>query len=133
MLTAVVLYVLLVLFDAWFTIKRLPLVGIEMELNTLTRWLIRKIGLNAGVLVGVLVPSWAILLITCHWLWLMTLMLGMRITLFAFQLKVFFDSRAKQVPPRNNGPPEGDGLLRDPHVLRALEKWSRSEASTGMQ
>jgi hypothetical protein len=90
MLIAVVLYVLLALFDAWFTTKRLPVIGVEAELNPLARWAAFRFGIPIGIFFSVLIPTGLVLLLICHWLWAMTFMLGCRTTMFAFQLKVLF-------------------------------------------
>lgn len=126
MFLAATLYVLLSFFDAWFTIKRLPAIGIDSELNLFARWMAHKYGVLVGIMTSVLIPTAGVVFICVHWLWLMTFMLGARATLLAFQLRVLFDPRTKEIFRRSNGPTEGISLLWDAHVLRTLEKRNRS-------
>jgi hypothetical protein len=81
-------FLLLAVFDAWFTAKRIPQLGIEAEHNPLIRWLSYKYGVKTGIYAGVLVPTILIMLVGITFPELILYLLGCRTTLFAFQVKV---------------------------------------------
>lgn len=94
------LYLLLAVFDAWYTSKRIPQLGIEAEFNPFIKWLSYKYGIVTGIYVGVLAPTVVILTFALYLPMILIYLLGARTTLFAFQMKVFLhsrDSRTKEI------------------------------------
>lgn len=87
------LFLLLAVYDAWFTSKRIPQLGIEAEFNPLIRWLSYKYGIVTGIYVGVLAPTVVILTLGIYFPAILIYLFGARTTLFAFQLKVFLHAR----------------------------------------
>jgi len=88
MYLVVLLFVLLASFDAWFTAKRIPQLGIEAEYNPLIRWLSYRFGIKTGIYVGILGPTLILVGISFVWPCVLIYLLGCRTTLFAFQMKV---------------------------------------------
>lgn len=84
-------FLLLALFDAWFTARRIPQLGIEAEYNPFIRWLSYRFNIETGIYVGVLVPTLILLVLGVNFPSLLLFMTGCRTTLCSFQLKVLFD------------------------------------------
>jgi hypothetical protein len=76
------------LFDAWFTTRRIPQIGIEAEYNPLIRWLTRKFGVKAGIYAGVLLPTLVLMLLGFTFTKIFVFLVGARTTLFGFQMRV---------------------------------------------
>lgn len=76
------------LFDAWFSARRIPQLGVEAEYNPFIRWLSYRYSIPTGVYVGVLLPTAFVMLLGFEFPCLLVYILGLRTTLFSFQLKV---------------------------------------------
>lgn len=83
----------LAVFDAWYTSKRIPQLGLEAEYNPLIKWLSRKYGVVTGIYVGVLGPTVVILAVGCWLPCVLIYLFGCRTTLCAFQVKVLRDEQ----------------------------------------
>jgi len=82
----VVLLVALASYDAVFTIDHLKKFPIASELNTAIRFLTQRFGIIKGTLIGILGPTAVIGLIGLKFPYFLTFVVGMRTTLFSFQL-----------------------------------------------
>ena len=86
-----VCYLILALFDAWYTSYRLPPTGLTAEWNPTIRFLARMLGLRTGIYVGVLLPTLLILSLGTLFPSTLIFLLGCRTTLATFQLKTYYD------------------------------------------
>jgi hypothetical protein len=79
------LFFLLTFLDIEFTKRRLAEFGVETELNPFVRMLVKYLGVEAGVDLGILIPTGV--LAAAGWFHpeLLAFMLGVRFTLFLFQ------------------------------------------------
>lgn len=81
------LFLLLTFLDAEFTIHRLYDHGIEVELNPAIRWLCKYTKIEVGVYTGILVPTGGLVALGWFYPHILSYMLGVRTTLFLFQMK----------------------------------------------
>lgn len=79
------LLLLLAFLDVEFTKRRLWEEGIDIELNPVIRFLCRKITIDYGVPVGVIIPTFVIIAIGWCVPDVLPFMLGVRFCLFLFQ------------------------------------------------
>jgi len=85
------LFVLLALFDVWYTIRQLTRLGPEVELNGFIRWIIPKTSVASGVFTGIMVPTLLLVPLGLRFPSLLVFLLGCRTTLASFQLRVLLN------------------------------------------
>lgn len=81
------LFLFFAFLDLEFTKHKIADHGIEVELNPVIRCIVRKLGLEWGAGVGVIVPTLAFACFGWFHPELLAFMLGIRTTLFLFQLR----------------------------------------------
>lgn len=81
-------FLAMALFDAWFSARRIPQLGIEAEYNPFIRWLSHQFSIKTGMYVGVLLPTAIVMMVGFRFPCVLVYLLGLRTTLFSFQLKV---------------------------------------------
>src|SRR5882757_252186 len=90
------LLILLTLTDSVWTIEKVHKYGLMVELNPVIQKLVRKFGVEWGVSLGILLPTFVIIGIGWHCHSFLIFILGMRTTLLLFQLKGRQLERARQ-------------------------------------
>ncbi len=73
-------------FDAAYTVRQLTKYGVEVELNPLIPWLVRRIGMVPGVWLAVSVPSLLYALLGFEWHWILETYVPIRGFLMGLQL-----------------------------------------------
>lgn len=93
----------LAVFDAWLTRRRINDYGVDIELNSFIRKLVRKSNVETGVIVGIMGPVflWTALFGWLNWPIAFAIMIGMRLKSFIGQVQSLqFESQVKEIKKR---------------------------------
>jgi hypothetical protein len=86
-----VVFLLLAFLDLEFTKRKIAESGIEVELNPLIRWLVRKTNLAWGAWLGVMLPTFGWMAAGYKVPMLLAFVLGVRSLLFVLQVRSQWD------------------------------------------
>jgi len=75
--------------DASVTERRAQEFGLDVELNPAVRWLMGRLGIRAGILVGIFVPSLALAYVAWPWPLAFGVVVGFRLCFATLQLLSF--------------------------------------------
>lgn len=84
-------FLLLAFLDLEFTKRKIAECGIEVELNPMIRWLVRKTNLAWGAWLGVMLPTFGWALVGLKEPMILAFMLGVRSLLFVLQVRSQWD------------------------------------------
>lgn len=88
-------FLALALFDIWFTVKRIPQLGIEAELNPIIRSLSKRFGIKLGTYVGVLIPTVFVIALGFDFPSILLVIFGCRLTMGSFQYRVYSELKKR--------------------------------------
>ena len=93
----------LAVFDTWLTRRRINDYGVDIELNSFIRKLVRKSNVETGVIVGIMGPVflWTALFGWLGWEIAFAIMIGMRLKSFIGQVQSLqFEHQVKAIKKR---------------------------------
>lgn len=113
LLTLAVINFLLAGFDAWLTRRRINAYGLFVEQNKAIVTLIAYVGVELGILLGIMVPTAALtaLFLITHFQVGFALLVGFRLKLFVLQLQsIGFENSVRRIKNELGGRDKGATL-----------------------